>query len=104
MLIMERKNSMNRAIMQQRASGADVASSTAKRRLSGSRLILARIVWLVLVIPSLGLTVISFPVYYAQIQKPCVDATTCNIAGAMKINDLQALVAHGVSANSYATF
>jgi hypothetical protein len=96
---------MNRAKTQEPStSGAAAASSSVKTRLTGSKLILARIVWLVLVLPSLGLTVISFPVYYAQIQKPCVDATTCNIAGAMNIHDLQALVAHGVSVIGYATF
>jgi signal transduction histidine kinase len=80
------------------------ASSTAKTHLSGFKLILARTVWLVLVIPSLGLTVVSFPVYYQQLLKPCVDATTCNIPGAMTAKGLQALVALGISVNGYAAF
>jgi signal transduction histidine kinase len=95
---------MSRAKTQQQSARGSVASSNEKTRLSGFRLVIARAVWLMLVIPSLGLTVVSFPVYYQQIQKPCVDATTCNIAGAMTVKGLRALVALGVSVNGYAAF
>jgi hypothetical protein len=89
--------------MQQQSSSGTIVN-IAKTRLSGFRLILARTIVLVLVIPSLGLTVVSFPVYYSQIQKPCLDATTCNFAGAMTAKGLQVLAALGVSVNGYAAF
>src|SRR6516164_11307503 len=77
-------------------------NSTSKMRLSGFRLMIARVVWLGLVIPSLVLFIASLPVYYAQIQKPCGDVTTCNIAGALTTQGLQGLPAFGLSASSYA--
>ncbi len=76
--------------------------SKTSTRLSGFRLIIARIVWLALVIPSLILFVASLPVYYAQIQKPCVDVTTCNIAGALTPQGLQDLHALDLSVSGYA--
>ena len=43
-------------------------SSVANTRLTGSRLIIARAVWLALVVPSLGLFVVSLLVSYQQLQ------------------------------------
>jgi hypothetical protein len=62
----------------------------------------ARIVWLALVIPSLLLFVASLPVYYAQLQKACVDVVTCNIAGALSQQGLQDLSALDLSMSVYA--
>jgi len=78
-------------------------NSKTSTRLSGSRLIIARVVWLALVIPSLGLFVASLPVYYVQLQRACVDLVTCNITGALSAKGLQDLPALGLSANSYAS-
>jgi len=61
-------------------------------------------VWLVLVIPSLGLTVVSFPVYYQQLQKACVDPITCNVVGALTEKGLRALAPFNVSVSEYAAF
>src|SRR6266852_793083 len=85
----------------ERTSGA-VVSSPANTRLSGTRLIIARAVWLALVIPSMGLFVASLPVYYAQIQRACVDLVTCNLAGALTAKGLQELPALGLSVSGYA--
>jgi hypothetical protein len=83
-------------------SGA-VVSSAATTRLSGPWLIVARAVWLVLVVPSLGLFVISLPVYYQQLQRACVDPVICNnIAGALPAKGLQALSTIGFSVSGYA--
>ncbi|HXZ04783.1 MAG TPA: hypothetical protein VEH81_08115 [Ktedonobacteraceae bacterium] len=79
-------------------------TSNSKTRLSGTRLIIARVVWLALVIPTVILFIASLPVFYAQIQKPCVDVTTCNIYGTLTANGLQGLLAIGLSASSYAAF
>ncbi|GAC1350208.1 MAG: hypothetical protein NVSMB27_30530 [Ktedonobacteraceae bacterium] len=104
MLFRERESTMNRANAQQQSTQHSVASNAAQTRLNGSWLLITRIVWLMLVIPSLGLFLFGLPTYYVQIQKPCVDATTCNIAGAMTAKGLQSLAMLGFSALGYATF
>ena len=81
---------------------ASAVASDASTRLTGSRLIIARTVWLALVIPSIGLFVASLPVYYTQIQKACVDPVTCNIAGALTTKGLQQLPTFGLSVSGYA--
>jgi len=93
---------MNRSDTEGKSASGAVVSSTAKTRLSGSRLIIARTVWLALVVPSLGFFVASLPVYFAQIQRACVDPVTCNITGTLTAKGLQELLAMGLSASSYA--
>jgi hypothetical protein len=85
------------------ASGAVVASA-ANTSLSGSWLIIARAVWLALVIPSLGLCVVSLPLYYQQLQRACVDIATCNVNGALTAQQLQALSTVGLFVSEYAAF
>jgi hypothetical protein len=52
---------------------------SANTRLSGSWLIIARVTWLVLVIPCLVLFVVSLPWYDQQLQNVCSDPRTCNL-------------------------
>lgn len=73
-------------------------------RLSGFWLLIARAVWLGLVVPSLGLFVVGLPAYYQQLQKPCVDPATCNIVGALTAEGLRALAALSLSVSEYAAF
>src|SRR6266852_1481453 len=84
------------------SGSGSVVSSAGKTRLSGSRLIIARTVWLALVLPSMGLFVASLPVYYAQIQRACDDPVTCNLAGTLTAKGLQELPALGLSVSGYA--
>src|SRR5579863_3410076 len=91
---------MNRSDTEGKRAGGAVVSSSANTRLSGSWLIIARAVWLALVVPSLGLFVISLPVYYAQLQTACVGCK--NLAGALTAQGLQALSASGFSVSEYA--
>ncbi|HJT55641.1 MAG TPA: hypothetical protein VJ761_04030 [Ktedonobacteraceae bacterium] len=93
---------MNGLGIERKRGGEAVISGTAGKRLSGPRLTLARIVWLALVVPSLALFVASLPVYYAQIQRACVDPVTCNIGGALTAKGLQQLPALGLSVSGYA--
>ncbi len=93
---------MNRSDTERKSASGAVVSSTAKTRLSGSRLILARALWLALVVPSLGFFVASLPVYFAQIQRACVDLVTCNVAGTLTAKGLQQLPTLGLSVSSYA--
>ena len=84
------------------ASGAEV-SSTATTRLTGSWLIIARAVWLALVVPSVGLFVISIPVYYQQLQTACFIGTACGkLPGTLTAKGLQALPTLGFSGTEYA--
>jgi hypothetical protein len=48
------------------------------------------------------LFIASLPVYYVQIQKACIDAVSCNLAGALSAKGIQNLPALGLSASSYA--
>src|ERR1700736_386421 len=93
---------MNQAKTQQ--PSASVASSTVNTRLSGAFLVLARAAWLALVVPSLGLFVVGLPAYYSQVQRPCVDLTTCTIALSLTTRGLRAFAALGFSAGRYAAF
>jgi hypothetical protein len=93
---------MNRSDTEHKSANGTVAASTANSHLSGSRLTIARVLWLTIVVPSLGLFVFSLPVYYQQIQRACVDPVTCNIAGALTAQGLQALSTLGFSASAYA--
>jgi hypothetical protein len=93
---------MNVSDMQRTSRSGAVRSHTATTRLSGRRLIMARVAWLVLVVPSLGLFVASLPAYYAQIQRACVDLVTCNLTGALTAKGLQELPALGLSVSGYA--
>jgi signal transduction histidine kinase len=95
---------MNLSKTNEQSAAGSVATGSAKTRLTGSWLFIARAVWLALVIPSLGLFVVGLPAYYQQIQRPCVDPTTCNIAGALTAHGLRALASLGFSASGYAAF
>ncbi|HEX6477749.1 MAG TPA: hypothetical protein VF043_02810 [Ktedonobacteraceae bacterium] len=93
---------MNRVGTERKSGNGAVLSSAATAGLSGSWLIMARALWLALVIPSLGLFVASLPVYFAQIQRPCVDPLTCNVTGSLTAKGLQELPALGLSGSGYA--
>src|SRR5437763_14345724 len=66
---------MNLSDTDQKGTSGAAVSSTANTRLSGSWLIIARAVWLALVIPSLGLFVASILVSYQQVQSGAIPAT-----------------------------
>jgi hypothetical protein len=84
------------------ASGA-VVSSAATTRLTGTRLIIARAVWLALVVPTVGLFVISIPVYYQQLHTACLSGTACGkLYGALPVKGLQTLSTTGFSVSGYA--
>jgi hypothetical protein len=90
---------MNRSDSERKSASGAIVPSTANTRLTGSWLIVARAVWLALVVPSLGLFVVSLPVYYQQLQRGCVDLVTCSIAGALPA---QVLHTSGFPASAYA--
>jgi len=94
---------MNRSDTEEKSTSGAVDSTAANTRLTGSWLTIARVVWLVLVIPSLGLFLVSLLVSYQQMLRVCVDPATCNLTGALTAKGLQALTSSGFSVNEYAT-
>src|ERR1700693_6526251 len=94
---------MNLSDTEGKSASEAVVSSTATTRLTGSRLIIARAVWLALVVPSVGLFVISIPVYHAQLQTACFIGTACGILyGTLPVKGLQTLSTTGFSVSGYA--
>ena len=80
-----------------------VDSNGANTRLTDPWLIITRVVWLVLVIPGLGLFLVSLLVSYQQMQTVCVDPVMCNLTGALTAKELQALASSGFTLSEYAT-
>ena len=95
---------MSRLNAQQQSRSMIPVHGTTNTHLSGSQLVTARIVWLLLVIPSLSLFVVGLPVYFVQLQRPCADAVTCNIPFALTARGLRAIAVLGFSAFGYAAF
>jgi hypothetical protein len=94
---------MNRSHTERTRGSEPAISTAADTRLSGSWLIAARTVWLVLVIPALGFFVVGLLVSYQLIQRACVDPMTCNtLPGALTAKELQALSTSGFSVGAYA--
>ena len=93
---------MNLADTEQKSGTGVVVSNTANTSLSGSRLTIARTVWLALVLPSLGLFVVGLPAYYQQLQRAQVCGAGACLNGGLTVNDLQNLISHGFSVSEYA--
>jgi hypothetical protein len=93
---------MNQADTEQKGASGSTVVSTANTRLTGPWLIIARVVWLALVIPSLGLFVVGLPVYYQQLQRACVDPVTCSLSGALPAQVQQSLTTIGFSVSGFA--
>jgi hypothetical protein len=88
---------------EQKGANGAIDSNVANTRLTDSWLIIARVLWLALVHPSLGLLVASIPAYYQQLQRGCVDTLTCSVSGALPTQMQQSLSTIGLSASGYAT-
>jgi len=93
---------MNRSDPEGKSARQSIVSSTANTRLSGSWLIVARVVWIMLVVLSLGLFVIGLLAYDQLLQRACDDPVCGGIAGALNTQGLQALTSSGFSLTRYA--
>src|SRR6266480_3809126 len=94
---------MNLSDTEQKSTGGAVVSNAVNTHLTGSWLIVARAVWLVLAISSLGLFIANLLVSYQQMLRVCVDPVTCtNLSGALPASGLQALASSGFSVSEYA--
>ncbi len=93
---------MNRSDTERKSTNRAFDSNYANTRLTGRWLIIARVVWLVLVIPSLGLFIANLVAYDQQLQRACAGLQLCYLTGALTAKQLQALPTIGFSASGYA--
>src|SRR5712691_4870208 len=93
---------MNRSDTEEKSAGGAVVSNTANTRLSGSWLLIARVVWLVLVVLTLGIFFASLPVYLAQLQTLCTE-TACWYTQ-LSAGQVGALKGIGLSPGVYAVY
>ncbi len=93
---------MNLSDTERKSASGAIVTSDANTRLTGSWLIVARAVWLALVVPSLGLFLANLFAYDQQLQRACVGPLLCNLTGALTARELQALPTIGFSASGYA--
>ena len=71
-------------------------------RLHGRRLVLARVVWLVVVVFTLSIFTLSLPAYFAQLQTVCAGVTCVYAYGQLTPGTSQALQNLGLSTGGYA--
>ncbi len=89
---------------QKSTNGAVVSTSDANTRLTGSTFIIARVVWLALVLPGLGLFVAGLLGSYQLIQSACGDPVMCStLTGGLTAKELLLLTSSGISVRMYAT-
>lgn len=100
---MNRVDAKRRGDLTHRTPWAHDGARSGTAGLKGTRLVVARALWLALVTVVLGLFAASLPVYFALLQRPCGDPVTCNIAGALSAQGLSQLPSLGLSPGAYAT-
>jgi hypothetical protein len=71
-------------------------------RLHGRRLVLARVVWVAVVVFTLSIFLLSLPAYFAQLQTVCVGVTCVYAYGQLTSGTAQALQNLGLSTGGYA--
>ena len=71
-------------------------------RLHGRRLVLARVVWVAVVVFTLSIFLLSLPAYFAQLQTVCVGITCVYAYGQLTPGTAQALQNLGLSTGGYA--
>jgi hypothetical protein len=72
-------------------------------RLRGPALVVARVLWLALALPTVALTVIGVPLYYQLLLTPCAEVNSCaNLNGALTTGAVRFLQEHGISIGVYA--
>src|SRR3989441_8122163 len=93
---------MSRSVTEQKSAGGAVVSSAANTRLSGSRLILARVTWVAVVTLIVALFLVMLPAYYTFLQTVCTGAT-CGPTQPTP-DSAQGIQKLGLSLGAYATF
>src|SRR5947209_20226622 len=94
---------MNRTDVQPETGVRSASSNTVDTRLGGGWLLLARVVWIVMVVLALGLFFASLPTYFAYLHiivKPSPEVSGPQLTA----NDVRSLEAVGLSLDFYAWF
>ena len=94
---------MNRADVQSEKVVRSASSSMADTRLRGGWLILARVVWVAVVVLTLGLFIASIPTTFADLHMLCT-AASCTTGGPLTPDGVRELQAWGLSMDFYATY
>src|SRR6266446_658047 len=94
---------MNRADVQSEKVVRSASSSMADTRLRGGWLVLARVVWVAVVVLTLGLFFASIPTTFADLHMLCT-AASCITSGPLTPDDVRELHALGLSMDFYATY
>src|SRR6266516_6336787 len=94
---------MNRANVQSETGLRPASSSIADTGLRGGWLVLARIVWVAVVVLALELFIASIPTTFAALHNLCT-APSCTTSGPLTPADVQELQAVGLSMDFYATY
>src|SRR5436309_7792781 len=94
---------MNRADVQSEKVVRSASSSMADTRLRGGWLILARVVWVAVVVLTLGLFIASIPTTLADLHILCT-AASCTTSGQLTPDDVRELHTLGLSMDFYATY
>ena len=87
---------------ERKSESGSVNSSTATTRLSGSRLILVRVLWVAVVTLIVALFIVMLPAYYALLQTVCTGATCAPTQPTP--DSAQGIQKLGLSLGAYATF
>jgi hypothetical protein len=72
-------------------------------RLRGVALVVARVLWLALALPTVALTVIGVSLYYRLLLTPCAKASSCgDLNGMLTLDAVRFLQERGISISVYA--
>ena len=77
------------------------SSQITNTRLTGRLLILARVVWIALVIFLLGTFILSLPANFATLHQPCTFGDWCTNTGYLTASEIQSLPQYGLSLDVY---
>ena len=94
---------MNRADVQSEKVVRSASSSMADTRLRGGWLVLARVVWVAVVVLTLGLFIASIPTTLADLHILCT-AAPCTTSGQLTPDNVRELHTWGLSMDFYATY
>ena len=92
---------MSRLNSEQKSANGSVVAGAANTRLSGFRLILARVVWITVVTLAVALALAMLPAYYTLLQTICTGATCAILQPTL--DSAQGLQKFGISLGTYAT-
>jgi hypothetical protein len=85
-------------------SGRAHLTGTTNTRLSGRWLILARVVWIALVVCILAYFIAGLPAIFVTLHQPCVGVWCTNAVGRLTASQMHALVKAGISLDTNAWF